>query len=203
MAHRRKNGLKEDALQMGHPPKLLYKLIVMNNEQRVTENGDPHIILKRAVRGADGEPITEKRKAEQLKNNRWTVVVSDEEEKVTTGPEINTSSVDVDTAIIKDDEQSDQFANATEVSNYLASLSHHVPDDVRRVVEAIIAEEETVSDNGPKDAAEIDPEALAERDSGQEQQVDLGEIFNTLKKARKQFTQKKFKYTKKVEYEDL
>ena len=83
----------------------------------------------------------------------------------------------------------EQDASSADVDTYIASLSHHVPSDVHRVVEAIIAEEEAFGD----DHLEL---------QFKKENEELNNIFRSLRKVRSRVVQKNYKYRNKVEYED-
>ncbi len=103
--------------------------------------------------------------------------------------------------------QAEPIASASNVSVYISSLMSHVPDDVNRVVDAIIAEENKRPTNLPTldDTLSMifpvsdDSILQGEASYGTPQVVNQ----NTQKSSDDESHSKNQKYIKKVEYEDL
>ena len=89
-------------------------------------------------------------------------------------------------------------ATASSVADYMSSLQHHVPDDVDRVVDAIIAEEGKAPNNLPRlddQLTMIYPGSDVQELPGDDLFYERGEEPPAKKKTSS--------YTNKVEYEDL
>lgn len=103
--------------------------------------------------------------------------------------------------------QSEPLASASNVSVYISSLMSHVPDDVNRVVDAIIAEE----NNRPTNLPTLDETLSMIFPVSDETSLEGGKPLDTLQtdgpdsndaSVDESFS-KSQKYVKKVEYEDL
>lgn len=103
--------------------------------------------------------------------------------------------------------QAEPIASASNVSVYISSLMSHVPDDVNRVVDAIIAEENKRPTNLPTLDDTLSMIFPVSGDSMLQGEESIGtpEVVNrnALKSADDESHSKNQKYVKKVEYEDL
>lgn len=91
-----------------------------------------------------------------------------------------------------------ELTTAQNISDYISSLHNHVPDDVIRVVDAIIEEEEKIPTNLPK----LDDQ-LEQIFPGSDVKDFENEEFFYEKKDELSEEAKSSTYKKRVEYEDL
>lgn len=156
----------------------LYELIIFGNDGARREKGEPDLILKRAVAGtepagpsgagassgSDAEAPEQAEEKGAIRNNEPPGTESDTE-----------YDKEYDDAEQKDEPELTQPLDtspqkpvtASSISDYLSSLNHHVTDDVKRVVDAIIATEQDMTDDGIKDR-DIAEQGMAGQDATEE-----------------------------------
>ena len=147
---------------------LSYELIVRNNKTS-RKSGAPHLILRKQRKASD-----------ELKVEAADVASQPEE--------VPNEAKDV----------IEEIVSAETVSDYISSLNDHVPDDIARVVDAIIEEEGKMPSNLPK----LDDQLSAIFPGSDVEDFDGDDLFFE-KKAAPESESKTAKYTNRVEYEDL
>ena len=179
---------------------LTYELIVKGNKDASVQQGEPHLVFRR-------KPL-----ADPAPNDAWQDTLNESEQTM------NSTLPHVEPTHEPNEEALDEVLVTTisvaktgstdEIAKYIASLTHHVPDDVSRVVDAIIAEESRL----PKGLPTLDESMAAIYSNPDEAPLPLDEEFGMDAEAdapseppadmTDSSNDKSLSYTKKVEYED-
>ena len=223
----------KDVKEHMNAPGSLFELLIFDNLKLAAEKDGPHMILRRARPGEEisspflddaedsAEQEVESKEEGTLPDEQANSISLDEEHEVQDldmpGESENKTEDPVD-----EGEKVESFVSLKTISTYIDSLSHHVPSEVERVVDAIVSLEpkkekempldpeqpkksdgeqpdvEQLTEERPDPVLEVDQRKMQE----QKKSIDLSEIFRSLKRVRKKATQKSASYTKKVEYED-
>ncbi|MEM8487902.1 MAG: hypothetical protein AAF564_20290 [Bacteroidota bacterium] len=151
---------------------LSYELIVRNNKTS-RESGAPHLILRKQRKATD-------------------------ELKVEAADLAKESAPETEEAPAEAKDVIEKMVTAERVSDYISSLNDHVPDDIARVVDAIIEEEGKMPTNLPK----LDDQLSAIFPGSDVKDYSGDDLFFE-KESEEESTPKPAKYTNRVEYEDL
>ncbi len=154
-----------------------YELIVRNNKAS-QEHGAPHLILRRQL------------KDEHQQDSLDAPIQVDSSD---------TGEVDDQDALEK---QVLEIATSGNVAEYISSLHDHVPDEVIRVVDAIIEEEGNLPTNLPR----LDDKLTMIYPGSDVKELPGDDLFFERKEENKEAAKVDIKattYTNRVEYEDL
>ena len=122
-------------------PQSLYELLIYDNQKLESKSGEPHIILRRTLKGHKDQ-IVEMLTSQSDPDEASETEKEQEPSIVDSIASPQQQSVEPEEEAIDEDVQED-FVAASTISSYLASLSNHVQSDVLRVVDAIIELEKT------------------------------------------------------------
>ena len=155
---------------------LSYELIVRNNKTS-KESGAPHLILRKQRNATDELKVEDAASAVEATEDVTSEVPAE-------APEMSGVA--------------EEIASADSVSDYISSLNNHVPDDIARVVDAIIEEEGKMPTNLPK----LDDQLSAIFPGSDVKDYSGDDLFFENDSASEE-EPKAAKYTNRVEYEDL
>lgn len=112
-----------------------YELIVQGNEDTSNQQGEPDLVLRRKPLDKSEEDLESAHGQDTLPESEQDVNSTSEHDHI--GP-IEDSLLDGEAVVEAPDGPAD---SGKQITDYIASLSHYVPEDVSRVVDEIIAEE--------------------------------------------------------------
>ena len=174
-------------------PLCSYELIIHGNKDAFIQKGEPHLILRRKPLNEPEAALEDTpSKGEHDMNSESEANLSDEASNTNEAEKNEENQESVDDAGVE---------SSGQVADYIASLMHHVPDDVSRVVDAIIEEESKL----PKGLPTLDEamSAIYSNAASSEAGGDgLEQLPDTEQAPEAAPAKAPGGYTKKVEYED-
>lgn len=168
----------------------IYELLIFDNEKLASQTGEPHLILRRARAGEKVAPPSIAGSAEDNaaeENSAIEPAEGSEQENSADEPVEGSGSDEKKIYPIAEREvievsqsefehrskDSEDLVSLDSISSYIESLSHHVPAEVERIVEAIIAQEpEAAEDTDRPDSTQtqevqVSPEEREPSDSAE------------------------------------
>ena len=212
MADRQAHRTADSGETPQSPPASLYELLIYDNKKLAERQDEPHLILRRNLRGqrnpfppaGSPAPLDEAAPPADDAPEALHASAPSEEPAETVAPQADHP----DTA--------QATPSAFDTSSYIASLGSGMSEDVERVV-ATLVQLEAEDDQASADSGELlDPEQVlsetadlqtpdlrvTDEKAESRRGVNLSDIFSALRSVREKGKSPKAGYTKKVEYED-